>query len=94
MTKEIAEQDKHCHICQAETDWILHCHFAQTVHVTIALCDKHRPYLVEVEHSENQGIIEISLDQQKLTEIHYGNKKIYRVILGPEAPGLGIRRPL
>lgn len=94
MTREIEEKDKYCHICQAETYWLLHCHLGGNVHVAIALCDNHRPVAAEIVHTENEGLIHVEFDRQKLTDIHFGEKKNEWVMLGPEAPGLGIRRPL
>ena len=94
MTRELSENDDRCHICQRPTDWLLHVHFAMEVHVSIALCDNHRPKAVEVVHAENEGLQHLEFDHQNLTAIHYGEKKKDWIILGPEAPGLGVRRAL
>jgi len=94
MTIEQSIIDDHCHICQAETQWFLTVHMNENIHVKIALCDLHRPKLVEIYSKENKGLISHIFDQQKLVEIHYGGKKETFKMTGPEAPGLGIRRPL
>ena len=94
MTSEQSKIDERCHICGDNANWLVHVIFGQEVHVTIAVCDNHRLKRCEVEHTENEGLIGYDYPQQKMTDIHYGYRKKTFEILGPEAPGLTVRRPL
>jgi hypothetical protein len=94
MINEVSKIDKHCHICQTETQWFLSITLHDQVYVKIPLCDGHRPIRVEAVHAENAGIVGYDFDHGLMSRIHYGEKREPVQILGPEAPGLGTTRPL
>jgi len=94
MTSEQSKIDERCHICADDSIWYVSISFAGDVHVKIALCDNHRPKIVEIQHTECDGIISHQFNQQKMTDIHFGDRKETFKITGPEAPGLSIRRQL
>lgn len=78
------EQKEHCHICKDEAYWKCHIFFQENIHVEIYTCDRHRPVVAEIQHTENIGLIHHEFNKDEMMKIHWGEKREPVQFIGPE----------